>query len=95
MWGPPVSPFPISLFLSASSPVTHGVGRKEVTPVPMAATPTVLAHPDVCHVAAGTNAKVCPPSIHLPGTLAPPYKWNPHAHLPVHATPWGIFPNAP
>jgi hypothetical protein len=31
----------------------------------------------------GTDAKVCPPSIHLPRTLAPPYKWNPHPHLPV------------
>jgi hypothetical protein len=39
--------------------------------------------PDVRRVPLGADAKVCPPSIHLPGTLAPPYKSNPHPHLPV------------
>jgi hypothetical protein len=89
-WGPHVSHLPCFLFPFLNLPVTASWGQGAAPPWP-------LPH---CARTAGcpprgrdTDAKVRPPSIHLPGTLAPPYKSNPHPHLPVPRRPWGFPPN--
>jgi hypothetical protein len=79
-WGPHVSPLPCFLFPFLSLPVTALWGQGAAPPWPLPHCACTAGCPPRGW---GTDAKVRPPSIHFPGTLAPPYKSNPQPHLPV------------
>jgi hypothetical protein len=92
MWGPPVSPFSPSLFLSVFLPVTHRVGAGELAPAP----PWPPPPPRCCPAMPATHSRNRPP----PSISRPPNPSRPPIRLQapsisLSATTLGNFPPNP